>query len=175
MDKFTASNGISVKLDGHLLFGASTHATYVAASESQVQALREFFQAERDEELGRWRWPENPDYVVYPAADDADLITVMRESVARIRKMRREGFGLTDYAEQFVACAEAYFEAHPERKDWEDAKEGEVWIVTPSKALTLGEKAEYPAIFQAGMFRDHGGSWGTEDLTAAHRIWPEVP
>ena len=30
-----------------------------------VQAAREYFQAERDEQLGRWRDPENPDIVVY--------------------------------------------------------------------------------------------------------------
>ena len=32
---------------------------------SMVEALREYFQAKRDEELGRWRDPEYPDYVVY--------------------------------------------------------------------------------------------------------------
>ena len=31
-----------------------------------TNALRAFFQAERDAELGRWRDPENPNIVVYP-------------------------------------------------------------------------------------------------------------
>ena len=31
-----------------------------------TEALRAFFQAERDEQLGRWRDPENPNIVVYP-------------------------------------------------------------------------------------------------------------
>ena len=39
-----------------------------------TEALRAFFQAERDDALGRWRDTENPDYVAYrtPKYDDDD-------------------------------------------------------------------------------------------------------
>lgn len=58
---------------------------------------------------------------------------------------------------------------------WLTPHEGEVWIITPSKSLsTLDGPGEYPAIFQAGRFRDHGGSWEMHDITAARRIWPEA-
>ena len=33
--------------------------------QSQYEAARAFFQAERDEQLGRWRDPESPNIVVY--------------------------------------------------------------------------------------------------------------
>lgn len=72
-----------------------------------------------------------------------------------------------------VYALREYFQHESNKDPWEDAKEGDVWIVTPSKALTGGESVEYPAIFQAGRFRDHGGSWETRDLVAARRIWPE--
>ena len=68
--EFTASNGWTVSpndlgkdtqiynQDGNLM-------DYVMSE--GMDSLREYFQAERDKELGRWRDPENPDYVVYPA------------------------------------------------------------------------------------------------------------
>lgn len=174
MDKYTASNGIEVEREGWRMNIACEGGDYPEGhhlSAGETDALREFFQAERDEELGRWRYPENPDYVVYPAADDADLITVMRESVARIRKMRREGFGLTDYAEQFVACAEAYFEAHPERKPWEDAKEGDVWLLTIN-----GEEEALLFRHDRTFISRDGDEFAPEEayITAGRRIYPEA-
>lgn len=173
MDKFTASNGYTVVHGGGWLSIRNT------ADEPRHEinmfstaALREFFQAEKDAELGRWRWPDNPDYVVYK---DGTSRRVIRESSGSFMQVSlHDRKVMTTYLDSYVGAARAYDEAHPERKPWRDAKEGEVWIVTPSKAYTLGEQANYPAIFQAGMFRDHGGSWGAEDLTAARRIWPEV-
>ena len=37
-----------------------------------TEALRAFFQAERDQELGWWRDPENPNTVVYPRYEQDD-------------------------------------------------------------------------------------------------------
>ncbi|MFA5901820.1 MAG: hypothetical protein WC829_22215 [Hyphomicrobium sp.] len=59
-----------------------------------------------------------------------------------------------------------------ELKPWHEAQEGEVWLIRPSRALEVGEVREYPAIFQAGCFRDHGGSWSIEAIVSARRIWP---
>ncbi|QWY84623.1 hypothetical protein QEH34_gp41 [Microbacterium phage Footloose] len=172
MDTFEASNGMKVPVDGHPFALVNANGvTTQTFSARDAQALREFFQHERDEELGRWRWPHNPDFVVYPRGESGVHVLDEGSGIGAARLIHRNGDPHNPTAE--YQAAYAYFEAHPERKPWEDAKEGEVWIVTPSKALTCGERVEYPAIFQAGRFRDHGGSWEARDLTAARRIWPE--
>ena len=38
----------------------------IALTTADFEVLRAFFQAERDDALGRWRDPENPNVVVYP-------------------------------------------------------------------------------------------------------------
>lgn len=135
---------------------------------SSIEAdLHEFFQAERDKELGRWRWPENPDYVAY-ADDDGDVVVLNEGTGASYSLTTRRDVTKRNPNHPATKAAQAYFEAHPEPKPWDAAKEGEVWIVTP-----FNSTAAYPAIFQADMFRDHGGSWRAEDIADARRIWPE--
>ena len=93
-----------------------------------TNALRAFFQAERDQELGRWRDTENPDCICYPVAGDPDDIWVVYEGsgLAYMRE-RNQAF----YAgNKFSEVARRYFAAHPEPKPWHDAKAGEYWLVT---------------------------------------------
>ena len=193
MDRYEASNGVVIEFkqdpDGkrYLLgttqrtcgdmSGTLTHAT---GSEEGVDALREFFRAEEDERLRRWRFPEDPDFVVY-AAWTADPprrgvrgVTVLSESIPHRYAVWEDNidtlYGTSvdeDARKRARDAARAYFEAHPEPKPWHEAKEGEVWVITYK-----GE--EYPAIFQAGMFRDHGGSWDPDRITAGRRIYPEA-
>ena len=166
MDKFEASNGVVVlELEGGVGFqlpmqGVSTN----GINGDKVQALREFFQHERDVELGRWRWPENPDYVVY--ADGTSRRVIRESSGTTMQVSLHDRKVMTTYLDSYVGAARAYDAAHPEPKPWHEAKEGEVWVIEFNGN-------EYPAIFQADSFRDHGGSWGAEDITNARRIWPE--
>ncbi len=86
---FTASSGGTVAVDssGRMLVADYTRValgegvTRVSRSAhidaEMVPTLREFFQAERDEELGRWRWPDDPDFVVY--AEDDGVHNVVNE------------------------------------------------------------------------------------------------
>lgn len=101
-----------------------------------ADALREFFQQERDLELGRWRWPENPDYVVYHGNSGSDAVWVHneREAGAIQSSARNSGdAGETDY----FAAARAYFAAHPEPKPlpsephtaWVDKYGTDIWWV----------------------------------------------
>lgn len=182
MNEYTASNGYTIlarknaTVDWWSADRRHEGIIQVFTHSDVWQALREFFQHERDEELGRWRWPENPDVVVYlDGHPSSRSVTIFFEKTGGIVIGMAEKFLATtpDEGHESRKAARAYFEAHPERKPWEDAEEGQVWIVTPSKALTLGEEVEYPAIFQAGRFRDHGGSWDARDLTKARRIWPK--
>lgn len=70
-DTFTASNGL-----------------YVFRAEEYLEAFREFFQWKRDEELGRVRWPDDPDFVIYPRPE-YDVVTVLNEHLGTISEVTR--------------------------------------------------------------------------------------
>lgn len=56
-----------------------------------------------------------------------------------------------------------------DESDPHGAREGDAWVITYAGV-------DYAAIYQAGRFRDHGGSWRTEDIEAARLLWrPSVP
>ena len=179
MKEFTASNGVSITIEttnaGTYLVGkkdrevptrgvyADTHAM---GSVDGIAALREFFRAEEDERLGRWRDPERDSFVVYPQRSAGIIVLCEMTGTSRLFANRND---VDSFRSSYLSpSAYAYFDAHPEPKPaWHDAKEGEVWIITYK-----GE--EYPAIFQAGMFRDHGGAWDADRITAGRRIYPEA-
>lgn len=129
MSDFKASNGceIGVSDSGGLRVFGSIIRTVLTPSEAD--ALREFFQHERDEQLGRWRWPENPNYVVYPCDE---FVRVMNEKEAEAiavlgpdddRQPAQSEF------DEFRVAVNAYFDAHPQLMPWHDAKPGEVWVL----------------------------------------------
>lgn len=122
MTEFTASNGLKIKAN------ENEHHPVIVASlgllPTSVIALREFFQHERDEELGRWRWPENPHYVAYPMG--VDKVRIIDERTGRehvFDRQRNDAWAMED-------AAFAYFEAHPLRKPWEAATYKDVWVWT---------------------------------------------
>ena len=72
---FTASNGWTVSSpdsigDINICSSKGVFLDYI--SSDSIPPLREYFQAERDKELGRWRDPNNPNYVVYPRTGPED-------------------------------------------------------------------------------------------------------
>lgn len=179
MTAFEASNGVSISrqppvtdrgpwlmVDGHM------------TSPNDAQALREFFQYERDEELGRWRWPENPDYVVYPRGESGVHVLDESSGIGAARFIHRNGDPDNPTAE--YKAAYAYFEAHPERKPWEAAKPGEVWL------LTTRDEVNVPAVTSSsssgrvvftGATHDAGGTeeiaLSSDYIISARRIRSE--
>lgn len=134
MDKFKASNGATVNetpYPGFKMLTVKTPDNTITLAGVHVDALREFFQHERDEELGRWRWPDNPDYVVYQ--DTPSGVRVFREQRPVGSVLFRRGDVVLDMESE---AARAYFEAHPERKPWEDANPGEIWEATIDDGTT---------------------------------------
>lgn len=133
MEKFTASNGlILVPLrDGSVRWEAGFSPTVVTA------ALREFFLHERDQELGRWRWPENPDYVVYPDQArkyiEQPAVIVVNERDGAVAYCGKDGAysasGIGASDDWCEPAARAYFAAHPESKPWHEAKHNEIWVL----------------------------------------------
>ena len=108
-------------------FGSGT--APIILSEEEMDELRAHLQAERDEQLGRWRDPENPDMVCYQRGDDTVYVLDERTgfTYARTRSDTIDG------SDQYDIVADRYFAAHPDEephKPWHDAKVGEYWLVT---------------------------------------------
>jgi hypothetical protein len=184
MNEYTASNGVSLQVDRYedlRIRGAGGRTWHMVTNVEGAKALREFFRAEEDERLGRWRWPENPDYVVYPGSLSMREAQVVSEekgcwgqwSEAEARRDARR--------DRLAAAAVAYFDAHPEPKPWHEAKPGEVWLLTftgfetgGSSPWTVrpGRLSTDPAEF---VYPQNGNTLALNDpeIVAARRIWPE--
>lgn len=163
---FTASNGAIVHnpTKGGIAVGNS-----LILRDNESTALREFFQHERDEELGRWRWPERPHYVAY--ARGADSVRIIDERTGRAQEFDRNG----ESTWVMEDAANAYFKAHPERKPWEDAKPGDVWVieVEGTESYAVHVVAEF---FGAVSFQTPTGrkvNMNNSAFTGFRKIWPE--
>lgn len=142
-------------------------------SVKETQAAREFFQHERDEELGRWRWPENPEYVAYRR----DAYPGYKR---RVRVIHEPDGDFVDTVEGsihdgiFKDAARAYFEAHPERKPWDTASAGELWAfkTDPGTRETLWERDASESHWHLpGQTKAELGIHFT--IVTGRKIWPE--
>ena len=168
-EKFVASNGVTVAISKNQLVCDG----WVCEIGSAVyDALREFFQHERDAELGRWRWPESTSVVVYE--ESPDVLRIFEEEGGTGWVYVRGVFNAGIPA-PVADAGEAYFAAHHVSKEWHDAKPGEVW------ALTYG--GQETAHVWTDRWAGQGNAFVSDraiveaedpDITAARRIWPEV-
>lgn len=171
-DTFTASNDVQVWID-HLGSVRTESPNPISAFTSHTQALREFFQHERDEELGRWRWPDNPQYVVYPRGDSGVRVLDEGSGIGSARLIHRNGDPDNPTAE--YQAAYAYFGAHPERKPWHSAKPGEIWVLTiDDSEQVVSAVQQYEKDFNPISHPIYATfANGSERITAGRRIWPE--
>lgn len=177
VNEFVASNGVKVtpgKEHGQPILMVDDRISLWNIE--TVKALREFFQHERDEELGRWRWPEKPEWVVYAkrpgfsAHNGADLL-VINEAYGESMEYSRALDDGTEYVEQderAALAARAYFEAHPERKPWEDAKTGEAWVLHVPAGPVVAVRR-----FDGNFYDYEGNQLVMKRVSDARRIWPE--
>lgn len=122
---FEASNGIKINAPcvGYMQWeGEYTRGNMGYALTSGVgRAMAEFFQTQRDGELGRWRSKENPDWVVYPSRREGT------HGVGRAIQVYSEALNKTwDVLETspvnrirtgtHLDVAREWFEAHPKPK-----------------------------------------------------------
>lgn len=183
MTTFTASNGIRIEVDPKPNAQHPLCVVGLGLLPSSVDALREFFQHERDTELGRWRWPENPDMHVHMYSRDDGVVlhertvetyTFDRQSIDKLRGV--------EPVSDFARAARAYFDAHPEPKPWHGAKNGEVWLLTFSGFETSGPSpwtacpgrlSTDPPEF---VYPQNGGTLALTDpeIVDGRRIWPEA-
>lgn len=99
-----------------------------------LEEMRNYFQQERDTKLGRWRDPENPDFVVYPL----DSYSTVRRRCAIVDETtgsRHYWDGTEVVSSICMRVATNYFRTHPEPKPWHEAKPGEIWDVTTKNTL----------------------------------------
>ena len=136
-----------------------------------TNALRAFFQAERDEQLGWWRDPENPNTVVYPRSEQDDhdgrCVWLLDE---------HSGEFWPDWEHTASpGPARRYFAAHPKPKPWDAAQPdcNEIWVLTihgceqPVYVTEFGGEPAFQVPGGETMSLSHGA------ITAGHRIWPE--
>lgn len=144
-----------------------------------VASAAAYFQAEHDEKLGRWRWPENPHFVVYPAAGYGHYVRVLNERDAFLDVVYRDGQG-ADTAGAGEA-ARAYFDAHPERMPWADAREGEIWDLDGQQYLAVidtdGVTVVGPRFFRLPLTAPSGGKWEParfpHEFVSGSKAYPE--
>lgn len=169
MNKFTASNGVIVwKDEDGSVYTSRVDGSYFAPDDTQ--ALREFFLHERDQELGRGRWPENPYYVVYQ--DEDGYVSTVHELFGVERgSYSRDGVDGGSVTDKSVQAARAFFAAHPEPKPWHDAKPGEVWVIELEDGTECAATREHGVDFKLS----YGNLMSPRDerIVAGRRIWPE--
>jgi len=140
-----------------------------------IDSLREFFQHERDAELGRWRYPEDTNYVVYGGYSPGEqkrFVRVLNEELGTVSVIY-EG---KDERSRPHQIAFAYFEAHPERRPWEDAKVGEIWAITihgneePCRVIDPLYSDDTLAFLPVGR---PGATWflPSSSVTDARKLW----
>lgn len=127
MNTFTASNGIPVRRasQGHLTFshefgldlGVMTGITV-----AQEQALREFFL----DEAGVWIDEQTGALALLNRQPvDRRYVSIFLNGTMYGVHEPYPGDGFDSTPQQQVA--KRFFEAHPERKPWEEAKDGSIW------------------------------------------------
>ena len=172
MTEYTASNGVVLKMplwtDDTIMDAVTKY-----GAGPVVAALREFFQKERDDELGRWRWPENPDIYVRP----------LNDAVVGVVKDDRDGLAYTQvgrnddrsHLDPMIRAARAYFDAYLEPKPWHDAKPGEVWLVTVdwSEDIVCTVSSSGPDFEPVQNPVWATIARGSDRIKDARRIWPE--
>ena len=142
----------------------------IALTTANFETLRAFFQAERDDALGRWRDPENPNVVVYPCLNQDDgygrVVWVLDEAEMV------SGTVLDDRHSH--SSASRYFDAHPlpepEPKPWENAKEGDYWVLTIGGETSLWYQGRHGLLWMEGK---RSSKTALKGATAGRRIWPE--
>ena len=171
MTEFVASNGNKIRHNETGLFveGSSIN-DGDRLFPSQVAALREFFQAERDTQLGRWRSKEHPNWVGYGGSHGVTLID------------ERDGYceyttKPSDHGETSDLVATEFFAAHPEPKPWHEAKPGDIWALTDKDGATAQYLADQGRFFKFPLLEPREPCWQpagfASDFTAGRRIWPE--
>lgn len=187
-EPFKASNGIEITLetdgggDVYLVGRRDRHDgshfdSYANAGPEGIVALREFLQHESDEEIGRWRWSENPEWVAIEGErqDHGRTVVLVNERTLERYWLNDRVMDAAPDASIDKRAARAYFDARPERKPWMEAQLGDVWVISVEGEENIVVHA-VAALFGAVEFATVGGkrvNMNNSDFTGFRKIWPE--
>lgn len=188
MDEFTASNGFEVivrKTGTELMVKEPGGFAVLHLSAGKTTALREFFRAEEDERLGRWRSVASPEWTAVVQSVSGQVL-FRHEAGEREFSVASRSERLGRWTQELRDVAFEYFDAHPEPKPWSDAAEGDLWLLRLADAEnelpyivvrdTDGETDMGPRFFRCppeNPPRFIPGNFA-RDFTAGRRIYPEV-
>lgn len=184
MSEFTASNGVTIRymagIDGAVrLIGTSLRPsgdewTDATASPEGIEALREFFRAEDDKRLGRWRSTIDAAWTAVVQADSGYVFFRHDDGECGFT-VAPDRSNMPSWSRELQEVAREYFDAHPEPKPWWGADVDEAWELTAN-----GDTGPFVTkLTPAGTIHFVAGN-GTEfiaeasDITAGRRIYPEV-
>lgn len=167
MTLFYASNGSTVELLANRL-----HVNGASLGGLSIEALEEFFLAEHDKRNGVWRQNADSPYVVRDAGPDSEgdrRVQIFDESTG-VCEWVTESQGASN---TLGAWRQAFlwFQAHPIRKPWHDAKQGEVWLLD-----IVGRKESTPAVFNRfGRFASNDNMFHVKSrvILGATKIYPK--
>lgn len=167
--EWRASSGRIVRAheDGSVSFGLRRG--YIAPDE--VMDAAEFFRAQQDIELGRWRYPADPEWLVREIGPDGF-------GRRRVQVLNERTFEMTVFNPNVTTgesakhrAAREFFAEHPERKPWEKAEVDHIW------ALTFEAGGTSPWVRTEVGWHLPGNRdailHGSFTITDGRRIWPE--
>lgn len=176
MNEFTSSDGVHVDLsEGRVLRVSKGGLVDEVYGEPRVHALREFFRAEEDERLGRWRSNKDPKWTAVHNEHTGTHFS--HEDGERRFTIWPDKSNVNAWSYELREVAHEYLDAHPEPKPWHEAEPGEVWVLTvegghelaarvsvTNETLSFENVAHITNRFDASDAR----------ITAGRRIYPEA-
>ena len=124
--------------------------------------------AKRDDDLGRWRSKDHPEYVIYPHGDFVWVLNEVNPGLVNYPSRPRD-----TNESPYAAVAREYFDSIEPPKPWLAAKPGEVWELTSrgsTEAWIVERKDNRYCFFGDGFYMPLDNSI----ITAGRRIYPEA-
>lgn len=172
-EQFETSSGriVKVGVDGSVMFD---RVNGFLTAESAIDAA-EFYEAKRDVDLGRWRWPENPHLVVYVHGDSVAVVDESNGDRAHFLRSLCTSSNAPLAPDGLHAAAHAYYETHQAATPWDGMQVGEIWMVT---LHNVEQPCRVVATSHSGLgflpLTDHAATWFSPSpaVTGAYRLWP---
>lgn len=173
-EKFTASNGVDItvtaELDetyllgkGGVIEGGDRRWTVCTGNSEGMDALREYFQYERDQGLGRWRSKRNPDWTAKVAFGRAEF---RHDDGQQAFNVVLDG----DYNYPWSGNEKQVLGEFLESESWNYAELGEIWVITDD----FGRVEPYVRASKGWRRVSRKNVFLSRPIMGGRRLWPEV-
>lgn len=189
-EKFTSSNGGTVEMLGNrrmivtdmnayqLSESASVKSHSSWLDPAQIETLREFFQHERDQELGQWRSAIDPGWT---AVENGRYVQFRHDDCKRAFSLDRNAPDFNGWSPALREIGHEWFAAHPEPKPWMLLPEGVYAIspqVHPYERLLQFRDGNWLHLYRGpadGAAEPHTAEWCAEKAHKDGRLTRLVP